>query len=1744
MLVFERFVSSKFYKFVKKLVDVFPVIGLIAAFASSTVIVKKAIEEPENAEQSTLGARELAGASAEPDARDVLHNPYRGGGRIPKNLPVPLSKAAPPIDTTVAPPNAAPEAFSIGGPAEKIVPAQRHDSSYRQPALSPFTQPPASLKSSAAGTYDPAKGIESLLTNIGGALSGSTTATTSSTGDSTGNSSSTDTDSTTTTTPGIDVSDTLSTIVGTGPVTANGVATSTITITLKSSSNAAVPGIAPTFSATNTGTTNSYGGCSITNAVGVSTCTLSSTVAEVKTLTLTSPITMTGGTVTFQAGAAAKLAFTTQPSATAVSGTNFGTMPVVKVQDANGNTVTGAVDAITLSASTTATTCATAATGTIAATTNPLNAVAGVATFAAVKYNSASGTIYVKAEAAGLTQACSSAVVVSNTAPVITSTHANRLFPLDGTDEPIVPGSTYTFTATATDADGHSVSYGCTFVVENLSTSDPSYVNTATDCRNLASLATISGAIQPSLLSFDTTTGVFTWIPTISQRGTYKFTITASDAHGGSDTESFQVTVREPYSSNNLRQALDAQFSRDLVTPVVPGRPAIDAAALDTTAAWLDLSGSSRNASFSGGYTAAPWLGTGAGSSPYQLACSGAAEYLDLGAASLGGQTKAMVSGWFKPTSPLATGKILVTSGGGTGNGLAITQSSADAGKLQLYLGRKTYSDVVLSDQPVGYWRLGDTAGVTAVDSSTTANNGTYVGTYVLNQPSGLTDDSDGAVSFTAAKVTIPDHAKLKISEALSISFWIYPRATVIGYADHFVAKWGAGGVTANANYVLYYFGTTSGLNGNICLLADAAGVWGGISGCVIPPLNQWSYITFTYDTSAAKSRVYLNGSMTSEIATVGALRTDNRDVELNDISAYDGLLDEVAIFNYALSPIQVKNHYEAGKNQFSTVTTSTQAGGPRLYWRLNETSGTTAYDTATGPTGIDGTYTGGVALGNRQEFGPFRAAAAYFDGTDDFVALASRSLFPTTGMTGMAWIKTTSTDNAAAYPGNAALNVLGDHTNQCVVGFGVHAGKVRYNHWSPVAWASFDSATSVNTGVWTHIAFTHDQTTGAVKIYVNGIEDANGNKTYHGAAAGLDRIGGGYLDAVGTGDLFKGLLADVAVFSRPLSAAEILAIYQGSKLSHCQSGNTFASGLWSYVTALWDGTKATLLIDGHEECTVTPGTTFTPSTNLTVAASATGSNSWDGSVADLKVYGTSNGSAAGTATLAGLNYQATSNRFRTIPLPDISTASLILHLDPANAKGGTSPYAAGCGASDITYADLSPSGNAGTLKNFAGCVTNGWRGTGTTSDPYRLAFDGANDYVFVGHGPLDHTKATQRTYSAWIKTTTTGSVITQNSASTVVHNGLWFFVNSAGAEPYFTMFTTTADPIGGLSGTATLQDGIWHNFVGTYDGSDTGAGVKIYVDGVEHAKTFTFNTGGGTYAASDYPFEIGAANGAQHPFTGDMGPIMIYSDDLTAAQVLQNYKAYRPSYPPVINMSGLQVWLAADSGVTYNASNEVSQWNDLSGNANHALQGTAANKPLFTYKGIGGKPTIRFDGTNDVLALTNTLNLSTGGSVFIVARNAVQKNWNGMIRIAPVEATTPGEFYLYWQMGSNNSVSGNLVHLARINGAGQSSGRRANDVGPAVGLPFILTDILTNNASISMYLNGSILGGLTNEDSGGITDLMPAGANNAWIGVGYPGSYLNGDISEVIVFNRAVTANERQLIHDYLSAKYGISIP
>jgi hypothetical protein len=85
------------------------------------------------------------------------------------------------------------------------------------------------------------------------------------------------------------------------------------------------------------------------------------------------------------------------------------------------------------------------------------------------------------------------------------------------------------------------------------------------------------------------------------------------------------------------------------------------------------------------------------------------------------------------------------------------------------------YVDVVDGLSPLGYWRLGESAGTTATDYGG-SYNGTYSGGVTLGATGALSGDSDTAASFDGQDDMIIDigpSANLLLTADLSVSFWV-----------------------------------------------------------------------------------------------------------------------------------------------------------------------------------------------------------------------------------------------------------------------------------------------------------------------------------------------------------------------------------------------------------------------------------------------------------------------------------------------------------------------------------------------------------------------------------------------------------------------------------------------------------------------------------------------------------------------------------------------------------------------------------------------------------------------------------------------------------------------------------------------------------------------------------------------------------------------------------------------------------
>ena len=87
--------------------------------------------------------------------------------------------------------------------------------------------------------------------------------------------------------------------------------------------------------------------------------------------------------------------------------------------------------------------------------------------------------------------------------------------------------------------------------------------------------------------------------------------------------------------------------------------------------------------------------------------------------------------------------------------------------------------------------------------------------------------------------------------------------------------------------------------------------------------LNQWNHVVFTYD-GGTTIKFYMNGQLTQQTSVPYVPDTVDGPVRIGSTDdpgrVFNGLIDEVIIYNRALSTDEIKAHYDAAQVQPPTV--------------------------------------------------------------------------------------------------------------------------------------------------------------------------------------------------------------------------------------------------------------------------------------------------------------------------------------------------------------------------------------------------------------------------------------------------------------------------------------------------------------------------------------------------------------------------------------------------------------------------------------------------------------------------------------------------------------------------------------------------------------------------------------------------------------------------------------------------------
>jgi hypothetical protein len=432
---------------------------------------------------------------------------------------------------------------------------------------------------------------------------------------------------------------------------------------------------------------------------------------------------------------------------------------------------------------------------------------------------------------------------------------------------------------------------------------------------------------------------------------------------------------------------------------------------------------------------------------------------------------------------------------------------------------KAVYKSIVLGDGPLGYWRLDETTGLVAADSSGNGHNGALSAAGITKGQASLLagDPVDPSMAFDGALGTMISTGwtvPIPSGSPFSLEAWVI-------YTDP---------STAHGNIVVVGFPTAVPTNETCIGLSTVTLIpffrFGGGLNIFVPAITRGSihHLVATYDGS--NGLLYLDGvpgiggssapSGTPGNGLIISFTTTN-------LAYWTGQLDEVAIYGYALTPQQIQNHYLAGAVALGSTAKCAEVGvwtakaadalgtsadyantilmdGPSAYFRLAELVGASVAVDASG-NGLNAAISGGIALRQPSPIaGDSADRSATFNGTSLAVG-TSKIVLPLNSLevTGLpfsveCWINPTAVMSSS--PNTWSWIASREAASGQREGWGLvlsPGNGLSFEQWHLGAGTSAGFAANLAIGVWHHVVGTNDGL-GVSKIYMDGVLKATQN--------------------------------------------------------------------------------------------------------------------------------------------------------------------------------------------------------------------------------------------------------------------------------------------------------------------------------------------------------------------------------------------------------------------------------------------------------------------------------------------------------------------------------------------------------------------------------------------------------------------------------------------------------------------------
>jgi hypothetical protein len=212
----------------------------------------------------------------------------------------------------------------------------------------------------------------------------------------------------------------------------------------------------------------------------------------------------------------------------------------------------------------------------------------------------------------------------------------------------------------------------------------------------------------------------------------------------------------------------------------------------------------------------------------------------------------------------------------------------------------------------------------------------------------------------------------------------------------------------------------------------------------------------------------------------------------------------------------------------------------------------------------------------------------------------------------------------------------------------------------------------------------------------------------------------------------------------------------------------------------------------------------------------------------------------------------------------------------------------------------------------------------------------------------------------------------------------------------------------------------------------------------------------------------------------------------------------------------------------TLSYSNPVSEWKDLSGNSKNLTQSESQRRPHLIGNSLNKMPVVRFDGIKssdgDYLKNNHGLQISGELSIFLVTNKSSYggayekilaiRGSDGKHGHLISEGPSPNNFYVY-----ASTPSGGYTNIIDTNSLGGA----------------LITNSSLGDGEISISISGRLIGKKSHN--------YPVNGNEVLtLGWAYGSEYWDGDIAEVLIFNKKLSEQKNVDINYYLSKKWGLT--